>query len=121
MKFFATIVRCFHHHKETSSRMWWKELRQSTHWDQVKVDVWHITLETLRQMVENMTTFVVIKDIYNYHDYNAYELVTKAIVISHNHIGLCLIYITLIIFILTFSIFIYLFIWNFLVVHLVSK
>jgi hypothetical protein len=70
--------------------MWWKELRQSTHWDQVKVDVWHITLETLRQMVENittyMTTFVVIKDIYNYHDYNAYRLVTKAInhIFGHN-------------------------------------
>jgi hypothetical protein len=33
-------------------------------------------------MIIDMITFVVVNDIYDYHDYSAYELVTKAI----NHI-----------------------------------
>jgi len=34
-----------------------------------------------------MTTFVVMKDIYNYHDYNAYGLVAKTI--SHVFVHSC--------------------------------
>jgi hypothetical protein len=35
--------------------------------------------KNVAKMITNMTTFVVVKDIYNYHDYSAYGLVTKAI------------------------------------------
>jgi hypothetical protein len=28
--------------------------------------------KNVANMITNMTTFVVVKDIYNYHDYNAY-------------------------------------------------
>ncbi len=48
-------------------------------------------------MTIDMITFVIIKDIYDYHDYNAYRLIAKAmnhnqnaIVISHSHNGLCI-------------------------------
>jgi hypothetical protein len=44
---------------------------------------WMSTKCSLHQNVENMTidmiTFVVLKDIYDYHDYSAYIIVAKAI------------------------------------------
>jgi hypothetical protein len=38
-------------------------------------------------MITYMTTFVIVTDIYDYHDYSAYGLVTKAIsrIFGHSH------------------------------------
>jgi len=37
-----------------------------------------------------MTPFVIVNDIYDYHDYSAYGLLTNAIVIGHSHNHPCL-------------------------------
>jgi hypothetical protein len=38
--------------------------------------------QNAKNMTTNMTTFVIIKDIYDYYDYDAFGLVAKAIVIK---------------------------------------
>jgi hypothetical protein len=59
------------------------------------------TMPKCRNIITYMTIFVVIKGIYNYHDYSAYKFITKAIshflvivvnatVINCSHNGMCL-------------------------------
>jgi hypothetical protein len=40
----------------------------------------------MKNMITNMTTFVIINDIYDYHDYSAFGLIAKAIVIESSTI-----------------------------------